>query len=485
MTFPTLADFNTYVDLLSVYLTLVVEDLNSFMSSTQPYIYTCARKKLLFLLFFETTIVFAFLYETRRAKYLAFAYLPFKIAALTTHTTLLSGYWLFTAWVVIIATAIIDIIVVNFAIICLTWGNEKGKRIWMRVTPKRKMLEAVAAVIYNSVKILLLTNNYCRKWFTESDRWETMEAAYSWHIHRYLKKGHYSWQPIWERDHWEFFYTKFRYIRKMRKHYQQDPRFNIYAERVNSSFFWGDIWPDFADARNLVELDSVSNLRYGILFILALSSLTVYSIILAGWSSNSKYAFLGALRSAAQMISYEVSISLALLPVILLSGSLNLTEIVFSQSNTLWYIFPLLPVALIFLVSMLAETNRTPFDLPEAEAELVAGYNVDYSSLPFAMFFLGEYANMILISVFFCLLFLGGWEFMGITSFTPFILALKASVPWIFFVLVRATLPRYRYDQLMDIGWKAFLPVTGAFLVLVIGLVTFLDVAPVVEEFPL
>jgi len=172
-----------------------------------------------------------------------------------------------------------------------------------------------------------------------------------------------------------------------------------------------------------------TDLRYGLLFLLALSSLTVYSIILAGWSSNSKYAFLGALRSAAQMISYEVAISLVLLPIVLCAGSLSLTEIVFAQFTTANYLLPLLPAAAVFVVSMLAETNRTPFDLPEAEAELVAGYNVDYSSLPFAMFFLGEYANMILMSTLFCLLFLGGGELSFLYFLAPLLLALKAALP--------------------------------------------------------
>ena len=211
------------------------------------------------------------------------------------------------------------------------------------------------------------------------------------------------------------------------------------------------ISPDFDFITALVEQDTVANLRYGILFLLALSSLGVYSIILAGWSSNSKYAFIGALRSAAQMISYEVAISLIILPVVLFSGSLNLSMVTYVQYITTWFLWPLLPVALLFLVAMLAETNRTPFDLPEAEAELVAGYNVDYSSLPFAMFFLGEYCNMILISTLYCLLFLsGGLNTLGL--FSALVLSAKAAVTWVFFVLVRATLPRYRYDQLMDIG---------------------------------
>jgi NADH-quinone oxidoreductase subunit H len=233
----------------------------------------------------------------------------------------------------------------------------------------------------------------------------------------------------------------------------------------------------------LTEQDTVANLRYGLLFLLALSSLGVYSIILAGWSSNSKYAFIGALRSAAQMISYEVAISLIILPVVVFCGSLNLTMITHVQQVTGWLVWPLLPVALLFLVAMLAETNRTPFDLPEAEAELVAGYNVDYSSLPFAMFFLGEYCNMILISTLYCLLFLsGGLNSLGLSA--AFVLALKASVIWVFFVLVRATLPRYRYDQLMDIGWKVFLPVAGAFFLFVFGILVFFDSLPVANELP-
>lgn len=241
---------------------------------------------------------------------------------------------------------------------------------------------------------------------------------------------------------------------------------------------------DFSSLSLFTEPDTVVNLRYGVLFLLALSSLSVYSIILAGWSSNSKYAFIGALRSAAQMVSYEVSISLILLPVILMSGSLNFSAITYMQSLTVWFAFPLLPVSCLFLIAMLAETNRTPFDLPEAEAELVAGYNVDYSSLPFAMFFLGEYCNMILISAMYCLLFLAG----GLTDFaisSSLILALKAAVLWIFFVNVRATLPRYRYDQLMDIGWKVFLPLAGGFVVLVFGILVLFNALPVTTELPL
>lgn len=229
----------------------------------------------------------------------------------------------------------------------------------------------------------------------------------------------------------------------------------------------------------LVESNDVSDVRYGLLVILALSSLSVYGLILAGWASNSKYAFLGALRSAAQMISYEVSISLVLIPVIFLSGSLNFTEIISTQINTIWYVVPLFPLAIIFFISIIAETNRTPFDLPEAEAELVAGYNVEYSSIIFAMFFLAEYSNMIMMSFIKSNLFIGGWE--GLDSLpSAMSVTLKALVFCFLFVLVRATFPRYRYDQLMDIGWKIFLPITTGLLLLYVGLLMSYGVTPVV-----
>lgn len=207
----------------------------------------------------------------------------------------------------------------------------------------------------------------------------------------------------------------------------------------------------------------------------------MYGIIIAGWASNSKYAFLGSLRSAAQMIAYEVSISLAILPVIALAGSINLTEIVVAQGRTLLFVAPLLPVALIFFISMIAETNRTPFDLPEAEAELVAGYNVEYSSITFAMFFLAEYGNMILASLLFVILFLGGWVGPAFLP-GPLIFAAKGLLFCFLFVLVRATLPRYRYDQLMDIGWKVFLPLTTGYLLLTVGVLVAFDAAPLVSE---
>ena len=223
---------------------------------------------------------------------------------------------------------------------------------------------------------------------------------------------------------------------------------------------------------------SVANINYGILFILAISSLNVYGIIIAGWASNSKYAFLGSLRSAAQMISYEVAIGLVILPVILLSGSLNFSQIITEQSITGWYFLPLLPCAIIFFISMLAETNRTPFDLTEAEAELVAGYNTEYSSIIFAMFFLAEYSNMLLMSTIFVALFFGGWLapwFLTIWLSMPIIFSIKIIIICFLFVLVRATFPRYRYDQLMNIGWKIFLPVSLSFLVFLTGILLFFD----------
>ena len=206
----------------------------------------------------------------------------------------------------------------------------------------------------------------------------------------------------------------------------------------------------------------LADINVGILYLFSISSLNVYGIVLAGWSSNSKYPFLGALRSAAQMISYEVSIGFVIVNVMICSGSLNLSVIVECQSNG-WYILPLFPMFCIFSISMLAETNRHPFDLPEAEAELVSGYNVEYSSMTFALFFLGEYANMLLMSALLATLFLGGW--LSPIPYYPFDLipgsfwfSLKVVLGVIFFILTRASLPRYRYDQLMDLGWKTFLP---------------------------
>ena len=205
-----------------------------------------------------------------------------------------------------------------------------------------------------------------------------------------------------------------------------------------------------------------TELNIGILYLLAISSLGVYGIIIAGWSSNSKYSFLGALRSTAQMVSYELTIGFAILSVIVCAQSLNLVAIVLAQ-KTVWYCIPLFPVFIIFFISCLAETNRHPFDLPEAEAELVSGYNVEYSAMGFALFFLGEYANMLLMSSLTTVLFLGGWlppfNFLNFIP-GPFWFSIKVVFFVILFVVARAILPRYRYDQLMRLGWKVFLPFT-------------------------
>jgi len=222
----------------------------------------------------------------------------------------------------------------------------------------------------------------------------------------------------------------------------------------------------------------LSDLNIGLLYLFAISSLGVYGIIIAGWSSNSKYAFLGALRSAAQMVSYEVSIGLILITVLICVGSCNLSEIVMAQKQ-IWFGIPLFPVLVMFFISCLAETNRAPFDLPEAEAELVAGYNVEYSSMGFALFFLGEYANMILMSGLCTLLFLGGWLpilDLPISNKIPGSIwfSIKVILFLFLYIWVRAAFPRYRYDQLMGLGWKVFLPLSLAWVVSVSGvLVTF------------
>lgn len=222
-------------------------------------------------------------------------------------------------------------------------------------------------------------------------------------------------------------------------------------------------WAVIPFSRNFV----ISDINLGILYLLAISSLGVYGIIMSGWSSNSKYAFLGSMRSAAQMISYEVSIGIILVSVLLCSGSFNITEVIKSQ-DSVWYIVPLFPLFLMFLISMLAETNRPPFDLPEAEAELVSGYNVEYSSMGFALFFLGETANILLMSIMTSVLFLGGWlSPLSVLAFIPDPLWLSVKVAAIafFFIWVRATYPRLRYDQLMSLGWKSLLPISlGSFI---------------------
>jgi NADH-quinone oxidoreductase subunit H len=222
----------------------------------------------------------------------------------------------------------------------------------------------------------------------------------------------------------------------------------------------------------------LANINVGILYLFAISSLGVYGIIMSGWASNSRYAFLGGLRSAAQMVSYEVSIGFVLISVLLTVGSLNLSDIVMRQKETMWFFIPHLPMFVVFFISGLAETNRSPFDLPEAEAELVAGYNVEYSAMPFALFFLGEYANMIMMAAMTSILFLGGWlPPMDIALFTwipgPVWFAMKIAFVLFFFLWVRATFPRFRYDQLMRLGWKVFLPLSLGWLVLTAGVLQF------------
>lgn len=218
----------------------------------------------------------------------------------------------------------------------------------------------------------------------------------------------------------------------------------------------------------------LADVNLGILYIFAVSSLNVYGLILSGWASNSKYAFLGALRSTAQMISYEISIGFIVLSVAVCVGSLNLSKIVLAQKEV-WLLVPLFPLFVMFYISMLAETNRHPFDLPEAEAELVSGYNVEYSAMTFALFFLGEYSNMLLMCALSSILFFGGW----LPPFDIFFLniipgsiwfSLKVAVGAIFFILTRAALPRYRYDQLMHLGWKCFLPLAIGYLMFTVGI---------------
>ena len=214
----------------------------------------------------------------------------------------------------------------------------------------------------------------------------------------------------------------------------------------------------------------LSNINVGILYLFAVSSLGVYGIIMSGWASNSMYAFLGSLRSAAQMISYEVSIGFIIISILLCVGSLNLTDIVLAQKKV-WFFIPHFPMMIIFFISTLAETNRAPFDLPEAEAELVSGYHVEYSSMPFALFFLGEYANIVLMSAMTVILFFGGWLPPFNISFFNIIpgyiwFFLKVSFIIFLFLWVRATFPRFRYDQLMRLGWKIFLPFSLLWLIL-------------------
>jgi len=227
----------------------------------------------------------------------------------------------------------------------------------------------------------------------------------------------------------------------------------------------------------------LANINVGILYLFAVSSLGVYGIIMGGWASNSKYPFLGSIRSAAQMVSYEVSIGVIIINVLLCVGSLNLTDIVLAQEK-IWFIIPLFPMFVIFFISALAETNRPPFDLPEAEAELVAGYQTEYSGMMYAMFWLGEYANILLMCAMGSVLFLGGW--MSPINIYPFSLVpdlvwfiLKILLLFILFSLVKAIVPRYRYDQLMKLGWKIFLPFSLTWVVLTASYLLYFDLLPV------
>ena len=218
---------------------------------------------------------------------------------------------------------------------------------------------------------------------------------------------------------------------------------------------------------------AIAKINVGVLYLFAISSLGVYGVIIAGWASNSKYAFLGAMRSAAQMVSYEVSIGFVMVSVLLCVGSLNLNDVVLAQRHV-WFCIPLFPMFVVFFISALAETNRSPFDLPEGESEIVAGFFVEYSAMAFALFFLGEYTNMILMSAMTSILFLGGWLApFGIEPFTwipgPIWLIAKIMLVLFFFLWARATFPRYRYDQLMRLGWKVFLPLSLLWLVLTAG----------------
>ena len=218
---------------------------------------------------------------------------------------------------------------------------------------------------------------------------------------------------------------------------------------------------------------AIADINVGVLYLFAISSLGVYGIVIAGWASNSKYAFLGALRSAAQMVSYEVSMGFVMVTVLLCAGSLNLTDIVMAQQR-IWFFIPLFPMFIVFFISILAETNRAPFDLPEGESEIVGGFHVEYGAMTFGLFFLGEYANMILMSAMTAILFLGGW--LSPIPFAPFTwvpgpiwFIIKICLVLFMFIWVRATFPRFRYDQLMRLGWKVFLPLSLGWLILTAG----------------
>ena len=240
-------------------------------------------------------------------------------------------------------------------------------------------------------------------------------------------------------------------------------------------------WAVIPFSENLV----LSNINIGILYLFAISSLGVYGIIMGGWASNSKYPFLGAIRSAAQMVSYEVSIGIIIINVLLCVGSLNLTDIVLAQKN-IWFVIPLFPMFVIFFISALAETNRPPFDLPEAEAELVAGYQTEYSGMMYAMFWLGEYANILLMCAMGSILFLGGWlpplDIYPLNLIpSPLWMILKILFLFFLFSIVKAIVPRYRYDQLMRLGWKIFLPFSLLYVVLTASFLFYFDMLPTKE----
>ena len=240
-------------------------------------------------------------------------------------------------------------------------------------------------------------------------------------------------------------------------------------------------WAVIPMSENLVLAD----INVGVLYLFAVSSLGVYGIIMGGWASNSKYPFLGAIRSAAQMVSYEVSIGIIIINVLLCVGSLNLNDIVLAQKE-LWYVIPLFPMFVIFFISALAETNRPPFDLPEAEAELVAGYQTEYSGMMYAMFWLGEYANILLMCAIGSILFLGGWlPIMDVYPLNiipaPLWMILKILFLFLLFALIKAIVPRYRYDQLMRLGWKIFLPFSLIYLVLTASFLFYFDKLPKVN----
>ena len=240
-------------------------------------------------------------------------------------------------------------------------------------------------------------------------------------------------------------------------------------------------WAVIPMSENLVLAD----INVGVLYLFAVSSLGVYGIIMGGWASNSKYPFLGAIRSAAQMVSYEVSIGIIIINVLLCVGSLNLNDIVLAQKE-LWYVIPLFPMFVIFFISALAETNRPPFDLPEAEAELVAGYQTEYSGMMYAMFWLGEYANILLMCAMGAILFLGGWlPIMDIYPLNiipaPLWMILKILFLFLLFALIKAIVPRYRYDQLMRLGWKIFLPFSLIYLVMTASFLFYFDKLPKVN----